>query len=135
MRNINRIVLTGGLTRDPDLRHTGSGTAVATLRIGYTTQRKQGGEWQERSNYIDVEIWGARAESAHRHLDKGRQVAIDGRLEWREYETGAGDRRQTHTIVADSVEYLPNGDRTRPADEPVDVPAYAPAGNDDDIPF
>jgi single-strand DNA-binding protein len=54
MRNINRIVLTGGLTKDPDLRHTNAGTIVATLRIGYTTQRKQGGQWQERSNYIDV---------------------------------------------------------------------------------
>lgn len=136
MRNLNRIVLTGGLTRDPELRHTRSGTAVAVLRIGYTTHRKQGGEWQEHSNYIDVELWGARAESATRHLRKGRQVAIDGRLEWREYETRTGDRRQTHTIIADSIEYLADG--CRPDQRPGDDPAHALAVGataDDDIPF
>lgn len=105
MRNLNRVVLTGGLTRDPELRHTPSGTAVTTLRLGYTTQRRVGGEWQERSNYVDVELWGAQAESAVRHLSKGRQVAVDGRLEWREYETRAGERRQVHSIVADGVEW------------------------------
>jgi single-strand DNA-binding protein len=137
MRNINRIVLTGGLTRDPELRHTASGTPVATLRIGYTTQRKQDGAWHDRSNYIDVEIWGARAENASRHLHKGRQVAIDGRLEWREYETRAGDRRQTHTVVADTVEYLTShgGSSSDRVDDAEARTASSAAGGDEDIPF
>jgi single-strand DNA-binding protein len=138
MRNINRIVLTGGLTRDPELRHTDSGTPVATLRLGYTTQRKQGGTWHDRSNYIDVEVWGARAESAHRHLHKGRQVAIDGRLEWREYETRGGERRQVHTVVADSVEYLANGQAARVHPDDAEVSTTAPVEPDladDEIPF
>jgi len=109
VKNLNRVVLTGGLARDPELRHTPSGTAVTTLRLGYTTQRRAGGAWQERSNYVDVEVWGNAAQSAVEHLAKGRQVAVDGRLEWREYEARDGGRRQAHSIVADTVEFLANG--------------------------
>jgi len=136
MRNLNRIVLTGGLTRDPELRRTPAGTPVAALRLGYTTQRKQNGQWQEHSNYIDVELWGSRAEAAARYLRKGRQVAIDGRLEWREFHTRAGERRQVHTVIADTLEYLPDGHRSEsdPTDgafhpEPVGV------ASDDEILF
>jgi single-strand DNA-binding protein len=136
MRNLNRIVLTGGLTRDPVLRHTTAGTPVAALRIGYTTQRKVAGDWQDRSNYIDVELWGSRAQAAARHLSKGRQVAIDGRLEWREYETRRGEPRQTHTVIADTIEFLAGG-RDLPDDHgPLDPTAdAATAAIDDDIPF
>lgn len=123
MRNINRTVLTGGLTRDPDLRQTRTGTPVATLRIAFTTQQRLDGAWQERSNYIDVELFGAQAESAARHLTRGRQVAVDGRLEWREYEGRDGVRRQVHRIVADTVQYLPDA---RP--QPVAPATRSPAG-------
>lgn len=109
MRNINRIVLTGGLTRDPELRRTRSGTAVATIRLAFTTQQRVDGDWQERSNYIDVELFGAQAESAAQHLSRGRQVAVDGRLEWREYQGRDDVRRQVHRIIADNVQYLPDG--------------------------
>lgn len=137
MRAINRIVLTGGLTRDPELRRTPAGTAVTTLRVGYTTQRRVNGAWQDRSNYVDVEVWGQLAETATRHLAKGRQVAVDGRLEWREWETRAGERRQRHTIVADGIEFLAGGPR---AGEPKDAAAdggaeAASVGAEDDIPF
>ena len=108
MRNINRVVLTGGVAQDPELRRTRAGAAVATLRIAFTTQQKLDGAWQERSNYIDVELFGAQAESAAQHLKRGRQVAVDGRLEWREYEGKDRVRRQVHRIVADSVQYLPD---------------------------
>jgi single-strand DNA-binding protein len=117
MRNINRTVLTGGLTRDPELRRTRAGAAVATMRIAFTTQQRIDSAWQERSNYIDVELFGAQAESAAKHLTRGRQVAVDGRLEWREYEGRDGVRRQVHRIVADSVQYLPDG-RAAAAAEP-----------------
>lgn len=141
MRNLNRVVLTGGLTRDPELRHTPSGAPVTTLRLGYTTQRRVDGEWRERSNYVDVEVWGAQAESAVRFLSKGRQVAVDGRLEWREYESRDGERRQVHSVVADSVEFLADGrsrevdgsDRGASADPSSD--GFGPAPVEDDVPF
>ena len=107
MASINRVVLTCGLTRDPELRHTPNGKAVVTLRVGFATGRIIEGEWREKPNYVDVEVWGAQAESAEKHLSKGRQVAIDGRLEWSEYQARDGSKRQGLRIVADNVQYLP----------------------------
>jgi single-strand DNA-binding protein len=106
MGSINRIVLTGGLTRDPVLRETPGGASVTTLRVAFTTLRKVDGEWQERPNYIDVELWGLHAENAATYLSKGRQIAVDGRLDWTEYEGASGTRVQLHRVVADSVQYL-----------------------------
>jgi single-strand DNA-binding protein len=111
MGSINRIVLTGGLTRDPELRETPGGTSVTTLRVAFTTLRKVDGQWQEKSNYIDVELWGMQAENAATYLSKGRQIAVDGRLEWTEYETASGARVQLHRVVADSVQYLAGNGR------------------------
>lgn len=107
MRNINRVVLTCGLTRDSELRQTPSGKAVVTLRVAFATGRLIEGEWREKRNYVDVELWGAQAEGAERHLSKGRQVAVDGRLEWSEFETRDGSKRQGLRIVADNVQFLP----------------------------
>jgi single-strand DNA-binding protein len=121
MGSINRIVLSGGLTRDPELRETPGGTSVATLRVAFATLRKVDGQWQERPNYIDVELWGLHAENAVTYLSKGRQIAVDGRLEWTEYESASGTRIQQHRLVADSVQYL-GGNERREAQ---------PAGTDD----
>src|SRR2546427_11913584 len=99
--NINRVVLLGNLTKDPELRHTPSGTAVCSLRLAVNTRRKDGatGEWTEKPNYFDITVWGNQGENCAQYLAKGRPVAIDGRLEWRgggapgaaETPTGAGD--------------------------------------------
>jgi single-strand DNA-binding protein len=147
--NINRVVLTGNLTTDPELRSLPSGTSVCRLRIASNTRRKDGasGEWVDKANFFDVTVWGAQGENCARFLSKGRPVAIDGRLEWREWETPEGNKRQAVDIVADSVQFLggrddaggqSNGFTTR-SDIPVDTGdfAAAPAGQvgDDDIPF
>jgi single-stranded DNA-binding protein len=77
--NINRVVLTGNLTRDPVLRNTSSGTPVCGLRIASNTRRKtSGGEWVDKPNYLSITVWGALGENCHRFLAKGRPVAIDG---------------------------------------------------------
>ncbi|MFZ1153917.1 MAG: single-stranded DNA-binding protein [Solirubrobacteraceae bacterium] len=111
MNNINRVVLTGNLTRDPELRSLPSGTAVCELRIACNTRRKQDGEWVDKPNFFNVTVWGGQGENAARYLSKGRPVAIDGRLEWREWETQEGNKRQAVDIIADSVQFLgsPNG--------------------------
>jgi single-strand DNA-binding protein len=79
---------------------------VVTLRVGFTTVHLAEGEWRERSNYIDVETWGVQAENAAKYLARGRQIAVDGRLQWSEYETN-GRKRQIHRVIAEKVQYLP----------------------------
>src|SRR3954453_1269704 len=107
--NNNRVVLTGNLTRDPVLRDTSSGTPVCGLRIASNTRRKtSGGEWVDKPNYFNVTVWGAPGENCHRYLAKGRPVAIDGRLEWREW-THEDIKREAVEIVAESVQFLPAG--------------------------
>ena len=150
--NINVVVLVGNLTRDPELRHTPGGTPVCSLRIAVNTRRKDGasGEWVDKPNYFDVTVWGAQGENCAQYLQKGRPVAIDGRLEWREWDTPEGNKRQAIDIIADSVQFLGsrdggenggNGGRFTPqSDVPADTRDFqqAPvaAGNsDDDIPF
>src|SRR3954469_5118764 len=105
--NINRVVLTGNLTRDPELRNLPSGTAVCSLRIASNTRRKdQQGNWVDKPNYFDVTVWGAQGENCAQYLSKGRPVAIDGRLEWREFQDREGNKRQAVDIIADSVQFL-----------------------------
>jgi single-strand DNA-binding protein len=155
--NINRVIITGNLTRDPELRALPSGTSVCSLRVAVNTRRKDGstGEWTDKANYFSVTVWGAQGDNCARFLSKGRPVAIDGRLEWREWEK-EGVKREAIEIIADSVQFLGgreegagggNGFQQR-SDVPVDTgdfqPAGAPAappssapsaGTEDDIPF
>jgi single-strand DNA-binding protein len=109
MNNINRVVMTGNLTADPELRSTPSGTPVCSLRIACNTRRKEDGEWVDKPNYFNVTVWGGQGESVARYLSKGRPVAVDGRLEWREWEAQDGTKRQAIDIIADTVQFLSNG--------------------------
>jgi single-strand DNA-binding protein len=147
--NINRVVLVGNLTRDPELRNTPSGTAVCSLRIAVNTRRKDStGQWTEKPNYFDITVWGNQGESCAQYLSKGRPVAVDGRLEWREWDAQDGTKRQAVEIVADSVQFLGGrgdaGDGGGGGDDGGNqfVPAGASSGSDadfqgsdDDIPF
>jgi len=150
--NINRVVLTGTLTSDPELRALPSGTSVCKLRLAVNTRRKSAaGDWEDKPNYFDITVWGAQGENCARYLSKGRPVAVDGRLEWREWESSDGSgKRQAVDIVADTVQFLGGRDDAAPSsggftprsDIPVDTNdfAAAPAGRssapaDDDIPF
>jgi single-strand DNA-binding protein len=153
--NINRVIITGNLTADPELRAVGSsGNSVCKLRVAVNTRRKDGqsGEWMDKPNYFDVTVWGAQGENCARYLSKGRGVAVDGRLEWREWQDkDTGKNRQSIDIIADSVQFLssPDGGQgggngfTARSDVPVNTEdfAAAPVGGgsspaaEDDIPF
>jgi single-strand DNA-binding protein len=108
MATINRVVLVGRLTRDPELRSTAAGTSVCRLRLACNTtwRNKETGDFDDRPNFFDVTVFGASGEACARFLAKGRPVAVDGRLEWREWETGEGERRQAVGVLADSVQFL-----------------------------
>ena len=150
--NINVVVITGNLTRDPELRSTPGGTSVCKLRVAVNSRRKDGqsGDWVDKPNYFDVTVWGAQGENCANYLAKGRPVAVEGRLDWREWEDKEGGKRQSVEIIANSVQFLGsrdgsggNGNGFSPSsDVPADTSDYAgsPAGGgggggDDDIPF
>jgi single-strand DNA-binding protein len=134
--NINRVVVTGNLTADPDLRSLRSGAVVCKLRLASTTLRKDGaiGDRIEKPNYFDVAVWGAHGENCARHLTKGRAVAVDGRLEWREWEADGGVKRQAVEIVADTVQFLGGPDVPKTSNTAEPPPAFTGLA-DDDIPF
>ncbi len=105
--HINRVVLTGNLTHDPQLRALTSGTNVCHLRVACNGRRRVGeGNYEDVPNFFDVSVFGVQGEAVARHLKRGRPVAVDGRLAWREWETPDHQRRQSVSIVADSVQFL-----------------------------
>jgi single-strand DNA-binding protein len=153
--NINRVIITGNLTRDPELRAAGP-TSVCGLRIACNGRRKNNetGQWEDQPNYFDVTVWGQQGENCSKYLSKGRGVAIDGRLHWREWTDKEGQKRQSVDIIAETVQFLGGGGdgsngggngfsssvRAAESDIPIDTGDFvsAPAGAgaaDDDIPF
>lgn len=156
--NINRVVITGNLTKDPELRSSSGGMAICGLRVAVNTRRKDdNGEWGEKPNYFSVTVFGRQGETAAQYLSKGRGVAVDGRLSWREYQDKEGNKREAIEIIADSVQFLSGPDGggsggggssessfSSRSDVPVDTGDFAPVGagngggasqGDDDIPF
>lgn len=105
--SINSAVLVGRLTRDPELRVLPSGRSVCSLRIACNSSRLDAdGQRHERPNYFDVTAYGATADTVARYLRKGSRIGVDGRLEWREWETAEHERRQTVGVVADVIQFL-----------------------------
>ena len=149
--NITRVGLTGNLTRDPELSSTGTGLAICKLGIAVNTRRKSGDQWEEKPNFFRVTVFGGQAESCDKYLRKGRAVAIDGRLEWSQWETPDGQKRESIDIVAENVQFLGGRDgagngngfsssaRVTESDVPIDTGDFerAPVGTgaDEDIPF
>jgi single-strand DNA-binding protein len=148
--NLNVVVVTGNLTRDPELRSLPSGTSVCKLRIAVNSRRKdQSGEWVDKPNYFDVTVWGAQGENCATYLSKGRPVAVEGRLDWREWEAQDGSKRQSVEIIANSVQFLGSRDEAAGGGNGIaprsDVPAdtsdfedsepAAVGSSSDDIPF
>ena len=113
--NINRVTITGNLTRDPELRQTPTGTAVCTLGVAVNGRRKEGDQWVDKPNYFNVVVWGAQGQNCANYLSKGRPVAVDGRLDWRSWEAKDGSgKRSTIEIVADTVQFLGSRDGSAP---------------------
>lgn len=128
MSNFNRVILMGNLTRDPELRHTANGTAVTGFGIAVNRRYRQGEEWKDEVCYVDVTVWGKQAESCSEHLSKGSGVFIEGRLQFRSWETAEGQKRSKLDVVAHNVQFL---SRTEGGGmgEPISAPV------DEDIPF
>jgi len=151
MASVNKTILLGNLTRDPDLRYTKSGTAVAEFGLALNRKhRNKEGERVEEVTFVDVTLWGRVAEVADKYLSKGRLAFIEGRLhldQWTDRESG--QKRQRLKVIGENLQLMPGGDRGgdrshavagRPAQggtSPGDADPGQAVGNDDDdeIPF
>jgi single-strand DNA-binding protein len=154
MSDLNRVTLVGRLTRDPEVRYTSGGMPIVNLGLAVNGRQKDAnGNWGEKANFFDVKMFGERYERLAQHLEKGRRVGIDGRLEWSSWEAD-GQKRSKVEIVAQDIQFLDgrgdgegsfNGGASRPTfagapnnaapDTSDFVPVGASSGADDDIPF
>ncbi len=129
---LNRIVLIGRLTRDPELRYTPAGVPVASLRLAvdrpFTNQ-----QGERETDFVDVVVWRKQAEVVANHLQKGRLVAVDGRLQIRSFETQDGQRRRVAEVVADHVRFLDSPRQSGPG-EPGGLGEEV-AEDEEDLPF
>lgn len=128
---LNRVILIGRLTRDPELRYVPSGQPVAsfTLAVDRPFVNQQG---ERGTDFIDVVAWRKLAEQVTQHLSKGRMVAVEGRLQIRSYETQDGQKRKVAEVVADAVRFLDRKTAAAPAEA---GPQEEESGDTDDVPF
>jgi len=135
MSDLNRVLLTGRLTADPELRYTQTGRAVARLRLAVNRQwqNPETGAREEETTFVTVVVWGKQAENCAAYLQKGRQVAIDGRLSIRSFETQNGDKRRVAEVIAQSVHFLGSKAQSTEVEEPpADIPEPPP---EEEVPF
>jgi single-strand DNA-binding protein len=149
MANINRVVVSGNLTRDPELRQLPGGNSVCKLRMAVNTRKKDRdtNQWSDVANYFDITVWGAQGENVAKYLTKGSPLLVDGRLEWREWQAQDGTNRQAVEIIAENTQFIGGRDGGAPGgggggrDSGEFTPSdrgslqSVPAADDDDIPF
>lgn len=142
--SINRVSITGNLTRDPELRVTAGGTQVLSFGVAVNDRRRspQTGEWEDYPNFVDCTMFGTRAEAVSRFLAKGNKVAIEGKLRYSSWEKD-GQRRSKLEVIVDEIEFMSQrqgggAPATAPVAAPMPAPAAAPPSvdlYDEDIPF
>ena len=151
MASLNKVILLGNLTRDPELRYSPNGTPVARFGLAVNTTRAgQGDERKEDVCFVDIVAFGRQAETASEYLSKGRPALVEGRLQWRSWEGQDGQKRSKHEVIAERIQFMPRGreegtERTSPAPSMERTPPgpsrageemdFAPPLEDDDIPF
>lgn len=149
--SINRVIISGNLTRDPELRSTAGGTSVLGFGVAVNDRRKnqQTGEWEDYPNFVDCAMFGTRAEKLQPFLTKGTKVAAEGKLRYSSWER-EGQRKSKLEVIVDELEFMSSRSRDgQPKPEPAQwpaempdvdaqyaaIPAQLPAAYDEDVPF
>ena len=132
MSNYNKVILLGRLTRDPELRYAASGTAVTTFGLAVTNRFKQGDEWKEEPCFVNIVVFGRSAENCSEYLGKGNLVLVDGRLNYRKWETEDGQTKSKLEVVGTSVQFMPKARGGGEAPAPQET---KPGGGDSEVPF
>lgn len=145
MASVNKAILIGNLGKDPELRYTSSGQAVASFSLATTDRYKdKDGNWQERTDWHNIVVWGRQGETAKEYLSKGRSAYIEGRIQTRSYDDKEGNKKWITEIVANRVQFLGGrgeGDKSSGdasgsgSDEPQTVSEPLVNQEDDDLPF
>ncbi|HJP19529.1 MAG TPA: single-stranded DNA-binding protein [Nitrospinota bacterium] len=117
MAGVNKVFLLGNLTRDPELRYTANGSAVAGFGIAVNRKFKQDNEWKDEVCFIDITVWGKQAENCSEYLHKGSSAHIEGRLSFRSWETEQGQKRSKHEVVATNIQFLSSSSKNSGAFE------------------
>ena len=130
MANFNKVMLMGNLPRDPELRYTASGSAVAGFGLAVNRKYKQGDEWKDDVCFVDITAWGKQGENCAEYLSKGRPVFVEGYLKFSTWESD-GQKRNKLEVVANSVQFLGSrGDSQGDASTTQDA-----VSSEDDVPF
>ncbi len=149
MASFNKVILMGGLTRDPELKQAASGVKVADLSLAISEKWKdKNGESKETTCYVDIVVWNKQAELCCQYLSKGRQILVEGRLQLDEWENQQGEKRKKLRVRADRVQFMPDGKRSAGQGSPATsaqaesqsapapaAPAVDDLGDEDDLPF
>ena len=140
MASLNKVILLGNLTRDPELRYTPSGTTVSSFGLAVNRRYRQDEEWKEDVCFIDIVTFGRQAETVGEYLSKGSLALVEGRLQWHSWETEAGQKRSKHEVVAMHVQFMPRSREDGMGQSSFEAPESQaeigmPLAEDDDIPF
>ena len=129
MASFNKVLLIGNLTRDPELRYTSGGTAVASFGLAVNRKFKQGEEWKDEVCFVDITVWAKQGENCAEYLNKGSLAFIEGRLNYQTWEAEGGQKRSKLEVVANNVQFL-----TKQGAK-MDMGSSSSSVPDDDIPF
>jgi len=138
MANLNRVILIGRLTHDPELKYTPSGTARTRFQIAVNSRwRDRQGNLQEETTFVPIVVWGAQAENCVNYLAKGQQVAVEGRLRIGTFQTEEGEQRKITEVVARNVQFLGGGKREEleAVEEGAEVEVEEKEVGEEEIPF
>ena len=130
MASFNKVLLMGNLTRDPELRYTSGGTAVASFGLAVNRKFKQGEEWKEDVCFVDITVWAKQGENCAQYLHKGSLAFIEGRLNYQPWEAEGGQKRSKLEVVANNVQFL-----TKQGAKIDMGGSDSPPATEDDIPF
>jgi len=137
--SINRVNISGNLTRDPELRATPNGQQVLTFGVAVNDRRRdqRTGEWEDVPNYVDCVVFGSRAEALSKYLSKGSKVAIEGKLRYSSWETKDGQHRSKLEVSVDEIEFMSSKQTSSTPKQPAPPASPAPPADvyDEDIPF
>lgn len=135
--NLNKVFLLGNLTRDPELKHTGTGTSVCNFSIATNRSYKgSDGDFKKETSFFNIVVWGKTGENCAKYLTKGKSVLVEGRLSNRSYEASDGTKKYITEIVADNVQFLSvSGERTETAENNAFTDAGFSPDDESSVPF